>query len=164
MKEVIKRRLKRIIEKEKKDFSFSKIPDLILIDGGKGQLSAVMEVVLNLGVRDIAIASIAKKEERIFLPDFSESITLPEKSQGLFLLQKCRDEAHRFAVTYHRNIRANSVFKSPLDHILGIGPNKKKILINKFGSINSIKNSTLEEISKTKGINKNLAIKIKESL
>ncbi|MBI21304.1 MAG: excinuclease ABC subunit C [Chloroflexi bacterium] len=164
MKEVIKRRLTRIIEKGKKDFSFSKIPDLILIDGGKGQLSAVMEVILNLGVRDIAIASIAKKEERIFLPDFSESITLPEKSQGLFLLQKCRDEAHRFAVTYHRNIRANSVFKSPLDHILGIGPNKKKTLLNKFGSINSIKNSTLEEISQTKGINKNLAIRIKESL
>ena len=163
MKEVINRRLMRMINKDK-DQSFSKKPNLILIDGGKGQLNSVMEVVLELGVENISIASIAKKEERIFLPDFSESILLPKKSNGLFILQKSRDEAHRFAVNYHRNIRSKNTFNSPLDNIEGIGPKKKKLLLKKFGSIQSIKESNIKDLIEIKGINELLAISIKESI
>ena len=163
VKEVINRRLMRMINKDK-DQSFSKKPNLILIDGGKGQLNSVMEVVLELGVENISIASIAKKEERIFLPDFSESILLPKKSNGLFILQKSRDEAHRFAVNYHRNIRSKNTFNSPLDNIEGIGPKKKKLLLKKFGSIQSIKESNINDLVEIKGINELLAISIKESI
>ena len=123
-----------------------------------------MEVILELGVENISIASIAKKEERIFLPDFSESILLPKKSNGLFILQKSRDEAHRFAVNYHRNIRSKNTFNSPLDNIEGIGPKKKKLLLKKFGSIQSIKESNINDLIEIKGINELLAISIKESI
>ena len=147
----------------KKDVSFNTKPDLILIDGGKGQLSAVAEIMrVDLGLYNIPIASIAKKREEIFIPDSSESIMLPRNSVGLYLIQQLRDEAHRFAITFHRKLRDNRTFISELDLIPGIGPQKKKALLNYFGSLKNIKKAPLNDLVKVPGINVRLALIIRE--
>ena len=147
----------------KKDISFNTKPDLILIDGGKGQLSAVAEIMrVDLGLYNIPIASIAKKREEIFIPDSSESIMLPRNSVGLYLIQQLRDEAHRFAITFHRKLRDNRTFISELDLIPGIGPQKKKALLNYFGSLKNIKKAPLNDLVKVPGINARLALIIRE--
>ena len=111
----------RLINKEKaidrKIDSFNKRPDLVLIDGGKGQLSSALQSMNKLGISNIPIAGIAKKEEELFIPFSEESITLDKSSQGLYLIQRIRDEAHRFAITYHRNLRQKKSNKSKLDLI-----------------------------------------------
>ena len=137
MREVINRRYKKLLEKKdisKKLDSFSKVPDLILIDGVKGQLSSALQVLLELGFSNIPIAGIAKREEEIFMPYNEEPIILDRSSQGLYLIQRVRDEAHRFAITYHRNIRQKKSIQSELDTINGIGKVKKTALLKKFGS------------------------------
>lgn len=168
MREVINRRFNRLIEGNKtiskKLESFSKRPDLVLIDGGKGQLSSALQSLNNLGISGLPIAGIAKKEEELFLPYTEEGIILDKSSQGLYLIQRIRDEAHRFAVTYHRNIRQKKSNKSKLDQIEGIGVEKRKALLKKFKSIENIREASLEEISKIKYINKKLANTIKKSL
>tara|TARA_B110000438_G_scaffold188283_1_gene179923 strand:- start:2457 stop:4313 length:1857 start_codon:yes stop_codon:yes gene_type:complete len=168
MKEVVYRRYSKLLEKKEdisnKLDSFYKVPDLIIIDGGKGQLSSALQILLELGLSNIPIAGIAKREEEIFMPYTDDSIILDKSSQGLYLLQRVRDEAHRFAVTYHRNLRQKSSIKSQLDSINGIGKIKKTKLIKKFGSVENIKKASILEISSINNINKNLAIKIKESL
>jgi excinuclease ABC subunit C len=147
----------------KKDISFNTKPDLILIDGGKGQLSAVAEIMrVDLGLYNIPIASIAKKREEIFILDSSESIMLPRNSVGLYLIQQLRDEAHRFAITFHRKLRDNRTFISELDLIPGIGPQKKKSLLNYFGSLKNIKKASLNDLVKVPGINARLALIIRE--
>ena len=103
MKEVLTRRLSKLGEK-----NWDK-PDLIIIDGGKGQLSSVMQIIKELGVEGIDVVSLAKKNEEVFLPDKSEPVILPRKSSALFLFQRIRDEAHRFAITYHRQLRAKTM-------------------------------------------------------
>ena len=167
MREVINRRYKKLLEKKdisKKLDSFSKVPDLILIDGGKGQLSSALQVLLELGFSNIPIAGIAKREEEIFMPYNEEPIILDRSSQGLYLIQRVRDEAHRFAITYHRNIRQKKSIQSELDTINGIGKVKKKALLKKFGSTEKIKNSSIKEIATIKNINDNLAKNILEAL
>ncbi|KAA1299502.1 MAG: excinuclease ABC subunit UvrC [SAR202 cluster bacterium] len=167
MREVINRRYKKLLEKKdisKKLDSFSKVPDLILIDGGKGQLSSALQVLLELGFSNIPIAGIAKREEEIFMPYNEEPIILDRSSQGLYLIQRVRDEAHRFAITYHRNIRQKKSIQSELDTINGIGKVKKKALLKKFGSTEKIKNSSIKEIATIKNINDNLAKNILEVL
>jgi excinuclease ABC subunit C len=168
MREVINRRFNRLIEGNKtiskKLESFNKRPDLVLIDGGKGQLSSALQSLNNLGISDLPIAGIAKKEEELFLPYTEEGIILDKSSQGLYLIQRIRDEAHRFAVTYHRNIRQKKSHKSKLDQIEGIGVEKRKALLKKFKSIENISKASLEEISKIKYINKKLASTIKKNL
>jgi len=167
MREVISRRYKKLLEKKdisKKLDSFSKVPDLILIDGGKGQLSSALQVLLELGFSNIPIAGIAKREEEIFMPYNEEPIILDRSSQGLYLIQRVRDEAHRFAITYHRNIRQKKSIQSELDTINGIGKVKKKALLKKFGSTEKIKNSSIKEIATIKNINDNLAKNILEVL
>ena len=167
MREVINRRYKKPLEKKdisKKLDSFSKVPDLILIDGGKGQLSSALQVLLELGFSNIPIAGIAKREEEIFMPYNEEPIILDRSSQGLYLIQRVRDEAHRFAITYHRNIRQKKSIQSELDTINGIGKVKKKALLKKFGSTEKIKNSSIKEIATIKNINDNLAKNILEVL
>ncbi|MED5283846.1 MAG: excinuclease ABC subunit UvrC [Chloroflexota bacterium] len=168
MREVISRRFNRLINKEKaidrKIDSFNKRPDLVLIDGGKGQLSSALQSMNKLGISNIPIAGIAKKEEELFLPFSEESITLDKSSQGLYLIQRIRDEAHRFAITYHRNLRQKKSNKSKLDIIEGIGLKRRKALISHFKSVEKIKKSSVEEISKIKNINKTLAEQILREL
>ena len=168
IREIIERRYSKLKEKNtnisKKLDSFSKYPDLILIDGGKGQLSSALQVLLELGMSNIPIAAIAKKEEELFLPFSDESIILNKYSQGLYLIQRIRDEAHRFAITYHRNIRKKQYTESSLDSIKGIGLITKKLLMEKFKSIDSMKISSIEELTSIKNVNYKLATKILNKL
>ncbi|MBO82849.1 MAG: excinuclease ABC subunit C [Actinobacteria bacterium] len=147
LEEIFRRRCTKLLEAERKDY-----PDLLLVDGGKGQLSATHGVLLELGLTDIEIASIAKKREEIFMPNNFESIVLENHSQGKFLLQRIRDEAHRFAIKYHRTKRSAGMLVSALDDVKGIGPKKKKILINHFGSVEKIRNSSVDELYALHGI------------
>ena len=147
LEEIFRRRCAKLLEAERKDY-----PDLLLVDGGKGQLSATHGVLLELGLTDIEIASIAKKREEIFMPNNFESIVLENHSQGKFLLQRIRDEAHRFAIKYHRTKRSAGMLVSALDDVKGIGLKKKKILINHFGSVEKIRNSSVDELYALHGI------------
>ena len=168
IREIIERRYSKLKGKNtnisKKLDSFSKYPDLILIDGGKGQLSSALQVLLELGMANIPIAAIAKKEEELFLPFSDESIILNKYSQGLYLIQRIRDEAHRFAITYHRNIRKKQYTKSSLDSIKGVGIITKKLLMEKFKSIDIMKKSSIEELATIKKVNHKLATKILNKL
>ncbi len=157
IKEVVYRRYKRTI----KDGGI--VPDLILIDGGKGQLSSAIESLNELNL-ELNVISLAKKEELIFTPYSSEPIRLPRDSHALHLLQRVRDEAHRFAVSYHRRLRDKKIRKSVLDSIQGIGKKRKETLLLHFGSISRIKSASIEEISQVDGIGKELAKRIKEAL
>jgi excinuclease ABC subunit C len=167
MQEMLLRRFKKISElgnESTKGDSWVQKPDLVLIDGGKGHLSAALQIFLNLGITDISIASIAKAKEEIFVPQTPEPILLPRNSQGLFLLQRARDEAHRFAITYHKARRSKSATYSSLDIIPGIGPQKKRQLIHKFGSVKIIKEASISDIASTPGMTLKLAHIIKEYL
>lgn len=152
---------RRINELDGQDLSFTQLPDLIVIDGGKGQLSATNEV-LNKKKLKIDIISLAEKFDEVFKPNSSNPIMLKRGSSELRVLQNIRDEAHRFAITFHRKLRNKSQTKSPLDDIKGLGEVKKKALLNQFESFEEIKKASVEELNLVKGIDINLAIKIKE--
>lgn len=158
MYEVITRRYRRLLD-EGADF-----PDLILIDGGKGQLSAACKALQDLGVTDQDIIGLAKRLEEIFLPDQPEPIMIPKHSGALKVLQQVRDEAHRFAITFHRQLRGKRQIKSEMDDIPGIGEVKKFALLKAFGSVENIKNASVEEIAKVKGFRVKTAEKLKEQL
>jgi excinuclease ABC subunit C len=167
MKEVLTRRfsrLKNAREGGEENASFAASPDLVLIDGGKGQLSSAVEAMLHLGLQDIQLASIAKREEEIFLPDAAEPVIMPRNSQGLFLLQRARDEAHRFAITFHRNLRGKSSVKSALDLVPGVGPKRRKMLIRTFGSVKGIREASEDQIAAAPGMTEKVARQIKEHL
>jgi len=167
MKEVLTRRFKRLKnarEGGEENASFAASPDLVLIDGGKGQLSYAVEAMLYLGLQDIQLASIAKREEEIFLPDAAEPVIMPRNSQGLFLLQRARDEAHRFAITFHRNLRGKSSVKSALDNVPGIGPKRRKMLIRTFGSVKGIREASEDQIAASPGMTEKTARQLKEHL
>ncbi|MGA0276136.1 MAG: excinuclease ABC subunit UvrC [Dehalococcoidia bacterium] len=167
MREVLTRRFKRLKnakEGGEESASFAAVPDLVLIDGGKGQLSSAVEVMLHLGLQDIQLASIAKREEEIFLPELAEPVIMPRNSQALFLLQRARDEAHRFAITFHRNLRGKSSVKSALDLVPGIGPKRRKVLIKTFGSVKGIREASEDDLAAAPGMTKKLATQIKEHL
>ena len=167
IKEVLTRRfthLKNAREGGEENASFAATPDLVLIDGGKGQLSSAVEAMLFLGLPDIQLASIAKREEEIFLPDAAEPVIMPRNSQALFLLQRARDEAHRFAITFHRNLRGKALVKSALDLVSGIGPKRRKMLIRAFGSVKGIREATEQEIAAAPGMTEKIARQIKEHL
>ena len=161
IKEVLRRRFKSIpgkkvipVEKNQKNLQ---TPDLVLIDGGKGHLSSAVQVFLELGINNIPLASIAKQKEEIFVPNFSEPVEFSSNFDSLNILQKIRDEAHRFAINYHKNLRSKTALFSAIDTIPGIGPKKRKIILNKFGSIKNIKKLSIEEITETPGISRKLA-------
>ena len=167
MREVLSRRFKRLKNARdggEENASFAAAPDLVLIDGGKGQLSSAVEVMLHLGLQDIQLASIAKRQEEIFLPDAAEPVIMPKNSQGLFLLQRARDEAHRFAVTFHRNLRGKSSVKSALDLVPGIGPKRRKMLIRSFGSVKGIREASEDQLAAAPGMTAKVARQIKEHL
>ncbi len=156
MKEVISRRIRRLVEEK------GGLPDAILIDGGPGQLRAGLEAMEELGVR-VPAAALAKRYEEIYLPDGGH-IILPGRSKALLLLKRIRDEAHRFAVSYHRTLRGKKGAESVLDGITGIGPGRKKALIRYFGSPERLRGASLAEIEKVPGIGKKLAREIYEFL
>ena len=148
----------------RKDTKWTETPKLVLIDGGKGHLGAALQVFLELGINDVPLASLAKENEELFIPDFQEPIVLPRNSQGLYLVQRARDEAHRFAVTYHRKRRSKNTIRSSLDMVPGVGPKKRRQLLTKYGSVAKIRESSLEDIADTPGLTKKLAEAIKESI
>jgi excinuclease ABC subunit C len=146
------------------DDSFGKMPDLLIVDGGKGQVSAAHDAMRNLGVGQIALAGLAKRFEELYVKDVSEPIVLDRTSQALYLVQRVRDEAHRFAITYHRDLRKKSGLHSALDDVPGVGPKRKKALLRKFGSVRAIKDATVEEIAATPGFTRTVAEKVLEGL
>lgn len=156
LQETLRRRLADIKDRSG-DVSFSSRPDLIIIDGGKGQLSSVMEVVADADTQGINFISLAKREEEVFLPGKSDPVILPRDSYALRLLQRIRDEAHRFAITFHRNLRKTSQTKSALLAIDGVGKTRVKLLFESFKTLDNIKNASIEELTAVKGIDRRTA-------
>jgi len=146
------------------DESFGAVPDLVIVDGGKGQVSAAHDAMRNLGVGHIPLAGLAKRFEELYVKDVSEPIVLPRTSQALYLVQRIRDEAHRFAITYHRGVRQKAGMRSALDAVPGVGPKRKKALLRKFGSVKAIREASADEIAATPGFTRSLAEKVLEGL
>ncbi len=146
------------------DRSFAALPDLVIIDGGKGQLSAVIDVMREMGVKQIPTVGLAKQHEEIYVQDVSEPVVLARSSQALYLVQRIRDEAHRFAITYHRGLRRKVGMQSALDTIPGVGPKRKKALLRKFGSVRGVREASVEEIASTVGFTVALAERVKAQL
>jgi excinuclease ABC subunit C len=140
------------------------LPDLVIIDGGKGQLAAAVQVMRELGVHHIPTVGLAKRYEELFVPDEDDPIVLPRGSEALYLVQRIRDEAHRFAITFHRQVRGKSATQSALDTIPGIGPKRKKALLKKFGSVKAIREAELDDIASTVGFTRALAEKVKDGV
>ncbi len=162
MREVIGRRFRRLNEEEDTK-SWTEKPDLVIIDGGKGQLNAALSALLELRV-EVPVAGLAKENEELFLPGRPQPVILPRDSQALYLVQRIRDEAHRFAVTFQRKRRSKSAFRSELDELKGVGPKRKKALIKKFGSVRGIKGASVEDLASVDGIGPALAEEIHRSL
>jgi excinuclease ABC subunit C len=138
------------------------LPDLILVDGGKGQLSTVVEVLTKLNRSEWPVAALAKRLDEVFVPGASDPQNIPKTSSGLKLLQHIRDEAHRFAVTYHRTLRRKRTIQSAVDAIPGVGPARRRALIKHFGSVSSLREAAVDEIELVEGIGQDLAKKIWE--
>ncbi len=150
---------------QKADESFARLPDLLIIDGGKGQLGVAVEVLKAFELSDrVPVCGLAKQQEEIFLPGKSASILLPRRSQGLYLVQRVRDEAHRFALTHHRSRRGKIGLASQLDAIPGIGPARRKALLKRFGSLDGIREATLEQLLSVKGMTREAAEAVKAHL
>ena len=144
---------------DEKTASWARLPDLIIIDGGKGQLSSPLEVLRELNV-NLPTVGLAKENEEIYLPENPIPVILPRDSQALFLVQRIRDETHRFAITFHRQKRGKSALKSSLDDLPGVGPKRKKALLQHFGSPKRIREASVEELMQVEGISRGLAEKI----
>jgi len=140
------------------------MPDLVIIDGGKGQVSAAKEVLDELGLHDLPLAGLAKEREELFLPDRPDPIVLPPTSSALYLVQRLRDEAHRFAITYHRTLRDRRTVRSAFDDLPGVGPKRKRELLKVFGSIKRVREAPVEQIAAVPGISRALAERIKTTL
>ena len=161
MEETLTRRLLRGLSG---DEGFSDIPDLIIVDGGKGQLSSAFDALASVGCENIPLVSLAKKEEEIFVPGESESIKLTPGSPEFRLVTSIRDEAHRFAITYHRKLREKRIHSSELDSVPGVGEVRKKTLLKHFGSLKNLKAASVKDIEETDGIPKTLAPVIYDAL
>ena len=172
MREVLTRRFRRWqsldtdeVKGARRSKAWALLPDLLIVDGGKGQLKVALEVLTEFGLEDrIALAALAKQHEEVFLPHKKRAIRLPENSQGLFLLQRIRDEAHRFAITHHRTRRTRAGLASELDSIPGVGPVRRKALLRAFGSLDHIRAASEEELAAVPGIPRTVAESIKENL
>ena len=150
---------------KKIDESFSRLPDLLIIDGGKGQLGVAVEVLKEYGLFErVPVCGLAKQQEEIFRPGRPESTLLPRRSQGLYLVQRVRDEAHRFALEHHRGRRNRIGLASQLDAIPGIGPGRRKALLKRFGSLDGIREASVEELLSVKGMTREAAEAVKENL
>jgi len=173
VEEVLRRRFHRLVlsqeEKSqpgsKPDPSFSSLPDLVLIDGGKGQLNRAVDVLREFDLLDtITVAGLAKRQEDIYLPGESYPVQFKKDSPGLHLLQRSRDEAHRFAISAHRKQRSRQGLESSLEKVPGIGPARRRELLKKFHTIQNIRGASVEELSQTPKITLKIAQSIKKHL
>ncbi len=173
MREVLRRRFRRISDPElqarkdlgEKHSSWDLLPDLLMVDGGKGQLHAALEVLEEHNLRDVLPAiALAKEEEEIFVPGRAEPLRLPQASEGLYLVQRIRDEAHRFAITYHRTLRTRQTIVSQLDGVPGIGPKRRSALLRTFGSMDAIRAASVEELASVPGMTRKAAEQLKTSV
>ncbi|MFQ5997139.1 MAG: excinuclease ABC subunit UvrC [Dehalococcoidales bacterium] len=164
LSEVLKRRFKHLGDETPTADTWAMIPDLVLIDGGKGQLNAALAAMDEIGVSSVPMASLAKENEEIFIPQKTKPIVLPRSSPGLQLLQRLRDEAHRFALGYYQKVRKRETFSSAFDNVPGIGAKRKRALLKQFGSVPAIREASIEELAATKGMTESLAKKVKEYL
>jgi excinuclease ABC subunit C len=165
-REVLRRRFFRALEAEEgvaEELRW-RLPDLVVIDGGLGQVNVAREVLDSLGLTDMPAIGLAKEREEIFLPGLNQPLVLPATSQALYLLQRLRDEAHRFAITYHRKLRAKQQVKSLLDEVQGVGPARKRALLRVFGSTKQMRGATIDQIASVPGISRSLAEKIHQGL
>jgi excinuclease ABC subunit C len=140
------------------------MPDLVIIDGGKGQVSAAKEVLDELGLHDLALAGLAKEREELFRPGVAAPVVLPPTSSALYLVQRLRDEAHRFAITYHRDLRSKRQTRSAFDDLPGVGPKRRRALLRVFGSAKRVRDAPVEQIAAVPGIGAALAARIKQTL
>jgi excinuclease ABC subunit C len=174
MAEVLTRRFKRLREsapvgdgngkQPKSDSGWDRVPDLVIVDGGKGQLNSALAVMDDLALVAIPIVGLAKEREEIFLPGRPDPVILPRGSESLFLVQRIRDEAHRFAITYHRMVRGKKSLHSALDDVNGVGPKRKRALLQAFGSVKGIKGASIEEIAAVPGMTRRSAEQLKAQL
>ena len=172
MQEVLRRRFKRAVAKRKgeadvteKAGSWAVLPDLLIVDGGKGQLNAALEVLDQLELKEaIPVVGLAKKHEEVFLPNRAEAVMLPRTSEALYLLQRIRDEAHRFAISYHRKLRQQNGRASILEEIPGVGAKRRRALLKHFGSIEAIAQAPVEDLMAVNGMNRKVAKQVKEYL
>ena len=174
MREVLRRRFRRAVEEAVPDpgraarrssGAWKLLPDLLIVDGGKGQLNMAVEVLAEFGLTEVVpVAGLAKQREELFLPGRRKGILLPRGCQGLFLVQRIRDEAHRFAITYHRKKRAKAAVTSELDGVPGIGPTRRKALLKHFGSVAAIRQASFEELAAVPGMNRAAARSVREGL
>ncbi len=168
MEEMLRRRFGRLIQERDEPVTssrrrFAYPPSLVVVDGGKGQLGVCSKVLADLGL-DIPHIGLAKRLEEVYFPGRSDPLLIPRASEALFVLQHIRDEAHRFAITYHRQKRAKRALVSPLDEVPGIGPARKKALLKRFGSLARLRDATSDEIAATPGIGPELAHSIHDRL
>lgn len=176
MQEMLRRRFKRLTAEVEPTSqatanqraaaeAWSIVPHLVIIDGGKGQLNAALEVLAEFDLRHtVPIIGLAKRQEEIFFPDRADSLMLPRNSPALHLIQRIRDEAHRFGVTYHRNLRGKEALHSTLDDIPGIGPRRRQALLKAFGSLQAIREASLDDLAAVPGMNKKVAERVKAEL
>jgi excinuclease ABC subunit C len=162
MRDTLRRRFLRSASPEAQ--SSWPLPDLVILDGGKGQLSAGLAALADAGRLQIPIAALAKEREELFVPNRPDPIVLPRTAQGLYLVQRIRDEAHRFAVTYHQKVRSRRAVRSILDDIAGVGPARKRALLRKFGSVRAMQEAPVEELAAVGGVGNALAERIKLAL
>ncbi len=154
MREVLGRRFRREAAEGKR---FASRPDLIVVDGGKPQLGAALRVLRELGLEDIPLAVLAKREEELFAPGWDEPVVLPNGSASLYLVKRVRDEAHRFAVTYHREVRGRAMTASALDDVPGVGPKRRKLLLRAFGSVKRLREASVDDIAAVNGVPREVA-------
>jgi len=165
MNEVVGRRFKRLQTPDATGAaSWSSWPDLIIIDGGKGQLGAALDALRELNLDNLPIVGLAKQNEELYLPGRKDPVILPRDAQALYLVQRVRDEAHRFALTYHRQKRSAAGLHSSLDDVRGIGPKRKKQLLTHFGSVKQIKQASVEDLANAPGMTRDVAERIKAAL
>ncbi len=178
MRELLLRRFRRAVAARQQEESegggdyqrWAKLPDLVIVDGGVPQLNAALEVRHSLGLAEVSFVGLAKENEEVFMEDYATEkanpvpVVLPRDSQGLFLLQRIRDEAHRFAITYHRKVRGKRSVRSALDEVPGIGPRRKQALLRHFGSVKAIRDASLEELASAPGMTMRMARELKDHL
>jgi excinuclease ABC subunit C len=164
--EVLRRRFRRATagEEGNEEERRWKLPDLVIVDGGKGQVSAAQEVLDELGLHDLPLAGLAKEREELFLPGRTDPVLLPPTSSALYLVQRIRDEAHRFAIAYHRDLRSKASVRSAFDDLVGVGPKRRQALLRVFGSVKRVREAPVDQIAAVPGISRALAEKIKATL
>ncbi|MEJ2210389.1 MAG: excinuclease ABC subunit UvrC [Anaerolineae bacterium] len=173
MREMLRRRFRRVVEPEPqsaqgpgtKKGTWDLLPDLLVVDGGRGQLNVALEVLDEFGLRDqVPAIGLAKQEEEVFVPERAAPLRLPRTSEGLYLLQRVRDEAHRFAISYHRGLRRKQTIRSQLDDVPGIGPKRRSALLKHFGSLDAIRAADVEALAAVPGMTRKAAEQVKEFL